>query len=84
MEPVPSHRVRHLEALHAIAPFGVLTDYIQSEVDQFSTLVVVTLGPVVTSTRLSEDEIVGTEDLAEGRHARTPLDAHGTEVTGIP
>ena len=43
MEPIPSHGVRDLEALHAIASFGLLVDHIQNEVDRVGTLGVVTL-----------------------------------------
>ena len=48
---------------------------IQNLVDQLGTLSVVTLGPVVASTGLTEDEVVGTEELTEG----TSTDGvHGT------
>ena len=55
MEPVPSHGVRDLEALHAIAPFGLLVDHIQNELDRVGTLGVVTLlpTPVCPKTKLS-------------------------------
>merc|ERR1712100_683945 len=48
-----------LEALEAIARFGFLAHDIKDGVNQLSTLGVVTLGPVVTSTSLAEDEVVG-------------------------
>lgn len=55
-----------LETLEAVAAFSLTTNDIQNLVDQLSTFRVVTLGPVVASTGLAEDEVVGTEKLAEG------------------
>lgn len=55
-----------LETLEAVAALGLTTDDIQDLVDQLGTLSVVTLGPVVASTGLTEDEVVGAEQLAEG------------------
>lgn len=57
--------VGELEALEAVAAFGFLSDDVQDGVDELGTFGVVTLGPVVTGTRLSEDEVVWTEDLSE-------------------
>ena len=57
--------VAHLESLQAIARLGLLTDDIEDRVDQLSSLSVVTLGPVVTGTRLAKDKVVWTEDLTE-------------------
>merc|ERR1712072_657943 len=61
-----TERVGDLEALEAIATFGFLTDDIEDGVDELGTFGVVTLGPVVTGTGLSEDEVVGSEELSEG------------------
>jgi hypothetical protein len=58
--------VGDLEALQAVAAFSLLADDIEDGVDQLSSLGVVTLGPVVTSAGLSEDEVVRSEELAEG------------------
>lgn len=58
--------VGDLEALEAVAALSLATDDIEDLVDQLSTLSVVTLGPVVSSTGLAEDEVVGAEELAEG------------------
>jgi hypothetical protein len=70
-----TERVGDLETLEAVTAFSLATDDIDNLVDQLGTLGVVTLGPVVTSTRLAEDEVVGTEELAEG----TGTDSvHGT------
>jgi len=61
--------VGDLEALEAIAAFSLLADDVEDGVDELSTFGVVTLGPVVTGTGLSEDEVVGAEELAEGTGA---------------
>jgi len=57
--------VGDLETLEAIATFGFLSDDIEDGVDKFGTLGVMTLGPVVTGTSLSEDEVVWSEELSE-------------------
>jgi hypothetical protein len=56
--------VADLETLEAIAGLGLLADNVEDGVDELSTLGVVTLGPVVTGSGLTEDEVVGAEDLA--------------------
>jgi hypothetical protein len=67
--------VGDLETLEAVTALGLTTDNVKDVVDELSTLSVVTLGPVVASTRLAENEVVGTEQLAE----RTGTDGiHGT------
>jgi len=60
-----SEGVGDLETLEAIATFGLLTDDVEDGVDELSTLGVVTLGPVVTGTSLTEDEVVWSEELTE-------------------
>ena len=57
--------VGDLETLEAIATLSFLTDNIEDGVDKLGTLGVVTLGPVVTGTGLSENEVVGSEELTE-------------------
>jgi len=57
--------VGNLETLKAIATFSFFSDDIEDGVDKFGTLGVVTLGPVVTGTSLSEDEVVWSEELSE-------------------
>merc|ERR1712061_772341 len=57
--------VGDLESLKAVATFSFLSDNIKDGVDELGTLGVVTLGPVVTSTGLSEDEVVWSEELSE-------------------
>eukprot|EP00916_Digyalum_oweni_P002874 GHVL01005321.1.p2 GENE.GHVL01005321.1~~GHVL01005321.1.p2 ORF type:complete len:203 (-),score=15.70 GHVL01005321.1:149-757(-) len=64
-----SQGVGQLEALQAVAALGLLAHDIQNGVDELSALCVVALGPVVSGARLSEDEVVGTEDLSEGAGA---------------
>jgi hypothetical protein len=67
--------VSDLEALEAIATLSLLTDDVKDRVDELSTFGVVTLGPVVTGTGLSEDEVVRSEELTE----RSSTDGvHGT------
>ena len=67
--------VGDLESLEAVATFGFLSHDIEDGVDEFGTFGVVTLGPVVTGTSLSEHEVVGAEELAE----RTGTDGvHGS------
>ena len=58
--------VGDLETLKAIATLSLLTDDVEDGVDELSTFGVVTLGPVVTGTSLTEDEVVGSEELTEG------------------
>lgn len=69
--------VGDLEALKAVAALGLTTDNVENLVDQLGTLSVVTLRPVVTSTRLAEDEVVRTEELSEG------TGADGVHCTGL-
>ena len=57
--------VGDLETLKAVATFSLLTDNIEDGVDELSTFGVVTLGPVVTGTSLTEDEVVWSEELTE-------------------
>jgi hypothetical protein len=67
--------VGDLETLKAVASLSLAADDIDDLVNELGTLSVVTLGPVVTSTGLTEDEVVGAEELAE----RTGADSvHGT------
>jgi hypothetical protein len=67
--------VGDLETLQAVAAFSLATDDVENLVDQLGTFSVVTLGPVVASTRLTEDEVVGSEELTKG----TSTDSvHGT------
>jgi len=58
--------VGDLEALEAVTAFSLLADNVKDRVDELSTFGVVTLGPVVTGTGLTEDKVVGSEELTEG------------------
>jgi hypothetical protein len=70
-----SERVGDLETLEAVASLGLTTDDVQDLVDELGSLSVMSLGPVVTGSGLSENEVVGTEELSE----RTGTDGvHGT------
>merc|ERR1711970_567638 len=60
-----SEGVGDLESLEAIATFGFLSDDIEDGIDEFGSLGVVTLGPVVSCSGLSEDEVVWSEELTE-------------------
>jgi hypothetical protein len=57
--------VGDLETLEAIATFGFFSNDVENGVNKLSTLSVVTFGPVVTSTSLTENEVVGSEELTE-------------------
>ena len=61
--------------LQSIRALSLLADNIENGVDELSALRVVTLRPVVTGTALTEDEVVGTEEVAEGARADG---VHGT------
>merc|ERR1719345_515856 len=68
-------RVGDLESLEAIASLSFLADNIEDGIDELGSFGVMSLGPVVTGTGLSEDEVVGTEELTE----RSSADGvHGT------
>jgi len=69
--------VRDLEALKAVAALGLTADHVKHLVDQLRTLSVVTLGPVVTSTRLAEDEVVRAKELTEWAGSDS---VHGTRL----
>lgn len=59
-------RVSDLETLEAVTRLGLFADNVQDRVDELSTLGVVTLGPVVTGTRLAKDKVVRAEKLTVG------------------
>lgn len=58
-------RVSDLETLEAVAAFSLTTNDIDDLVNQLSTLSVMTLGPVVSGTGLSKNEVIRAEKLAE-------------------
>ncbi len=55
--------------LQTVRALSLLANNIENRVNELSALRVVTLRPVVTSTTLTEDEVVGTEEIAEGARA---------------
>ena len=54
-----------LETLKAVATLSLLSDNIEDGVDELGSLGVMALGPVVTGTGLSEDKVIGSEELTE-------------------
>merc|ERR1719339_12393 len=76
--------VGELEALKTVAALGLLPDHVQDAVHQLGTLCVVTLGPVVSRTRLTKDKVVRPEDGSIGPRphtvhgARLQIDEDGT------
>jgi hypothetical protein len=57
--------VAELETLKAIATLGLLANNIQDGIDQFSTLSVMSLCPIVSSAGLPEDEVIRAKQLAK-------------------
>jgi hypothetical protein len=57
--------VADLESLETVTSLSLLSDYIKDLIDQLSTFSVVTLGPVVTGSGLTEDEVVRSEQVSE-------------------
>lgn len=57
--------VSNLEALQAVATLSFTANDIKNLVDKLCSLRVMTLGPVVSSTRLTKDKVVRTEELTE-------------------
>jgi hypothetical protein len=60
-----TERVGNLETLKAIATFSFFSNDIKDGIDEFGTLGIMSFGPVVTGTGLSEDEVVWSEELSE-------------------
>lgn len=61
-----SERVADLESLEAVSAFSFLANDIEDGLDELSSFCVVSLGPVVTSTILSKDEVVRSEQSSNG------------------
>jgi hypothetical protein len=57
--------VSQLESLKAITALSFLSDNIEDGVYKFGTFGVMSLGPVVSGTRLTKNEVVWSEDLSE-------------------
>ena len=54
-----------LETLETIVTFKFFSNNFEDKVNKLSTLSVVNIGSVVTSTGLTQDEVVGSKDLTE-------------------
>ena len=54
-----------LKPLKAVAALSFTTDNIKNLVNKLCSFGVMTFGPVVSSTRLTKDEVVGTKELTE-------------------
>lgn len=52
--------------MQAVAVLGLLAYNIKHGVNQFRTLGVMALGPIIAGTRLTEDKVIGPEDLTKG------------------
>ena len=55
-----------LEALETVGALSLLPHHVEDAVHELGPLGVVTLGPVIASSRLPEDKVVGTEEGAVG------------------
>ena len=64
-----------LETLEAIAAFSFLSNDIENRIDEFGTFSVMTFGPVVTLTGLTENKVIRTEQLTKWTSAHG---IHGT------
>lgn len=73
----PSQRMGNLESLQAIGTFGFLPHHIQDTVDELSALRVVALSPVVTRPCLSENKVIGSENVT------VVAAAYGVHGTGL-
>lgn len=60
-----SERVGDLETLKTIATFSFFSNDIENWINEFSSFSVMTFSPVVTSSSLSENEVVWSEELTE-------------------
>jgi hypothetical protein len=63
--------------LKAVTVLSLLPDNIKNRINKLSALSVMTLGPVVTSTRLPKHKVVRAEDLPIGS---SPDTVHGTRL----
>jgi hypothetical protein len=55
--------VTNLETLEAVTSFSFLSYNIENWINELSTFSVVTFSPVVTSTSLTKDEVIWSENL---------------------
>ena len=71
--------VGDLETLEAVAALGLAADDVENLVNKLGALSVMALCPVVTSTRLAKDEVVGAEKLSE-RSSADGIHRTGLEI----
>jgi len=57
--------VSDLETLEAIATFSFFSNNIEYGINKFSTFSIMSLSPIVTSTSLSENKVIRSEELTE-------------------
>ncbi len=66
-----------LESLEAVASFGFFSDDVEDGIDEFGSLGVMSLGPVVSGSGLSENEVIRSEELSERSGS------HGVHCSGF-
>lgn len=54
-----------LETLEAITSFSFFSDNIENGVNKFSSFGIMSFGPIVSGSSLSEDEVIGSKELSE-------------------
>jgi len=57
--------VGDLETLKAITSFSFFSDNIENGVNKFSSFGIMSFGPVISGSSLSENEVIGSEELSE-------------------
>jgi hypothetical protein len=57
--------VSDLETLKAITSFSFFSDNIENGINKFSSFSIVSFGPVISGSSLSENEVIGSEELSE-------------------
>jgi len=60
-----SEGVGNLESLEAITSFSFFSDNIEDRVNKFSSFGIVSFGPVISGSSLSENKVIGSEELSE-------------------
>jgi hypothetical protein len=57
--------VGDLETLEAITTFSFFSDDIENGIDQFSSFSIMSFGPIVSGSGLSENEVIWSKELSE-------------------
>jgi len=57
--------VGNLETLKAITSFSFFSDNIENGINEFSSFGIMSFGPVISGSSLSENEVIGSEELSE-------------------